>query len=247
MRKSVYRVLLLDDRPDTLFYILDMLNDLVFIGEPVVISDMEEGLTYIRENEVDILFLDMDFGRTDLDGPLLLGMIAEPPVTIACSSSVDYVFRAEEVGIYKYISKTISFKALERMMHAAVGEVDRSEEARRRNVVTLRLRDCVGREVKLEVAEIYYAQVCNNMVTVYTGEKEFEFKISLKKFSEMLPIDHFSRPHHSYLVALDKVATVIERKVYLEGARSDVQLAVSQECNVAFKHALKLFRQRRNS
>ncbi|MFD2555057.1 LytR/AlgR family response regulator transcription factor [Sphingobacterium tabacisoli] len=244
MKKLSYQVLLLDDKPETLHYILDMLHDLPFIAKPMVLSDLEEAFLYLKDNEVDILFLDMDFGRTDLDGVRFLGMINRPPLTIACSSTSGYVFDAHEVGIYKYIGKTISFKALERILKDAAEEADRKEERERRDIVKLELIDVSGREVMLQVADIYYAQVSNNVVTVYTAQEEFEFKISLREFDAQLPVDRFSRSHFSFLVALDRVEKIEGKKVHLTGAHSKSPLPISQEYNKGFRHALEQYRQR---
>lgn len=243
MKKLFYQLLFLDDRPDTLVYIMDMLSDLPFIATPVVLSNMEEALVYIRDNEVDVLLLDMDLGRQDLNGPRFMAMLAKPPVTIACSAHTDYVFEATEAGAFKYISKTIGFNALERIMRAAVEEADRKADLERRDIVTLELMDTMGREVVLQVAELCYAQVSNNVVTVYMDTEEYEFKMALSKLSNLLPAERFGRAHCSYLVALDRVVEVRQRKVYLRGTYSTHQIPVSQECSKEFKHALDLFRQ----
>lgn len=245
MRKLTYKLLLLDDQPGSLRYILNMLADLPFIAEPVLIDNLEEAFDYLKENEVDILFLDMDFRREDMSGIHFLRTLKNPPLTVACSAYTEFVFETVEVGIRLYIGKVISFNIFEEIMLDLVEEVDRKAEGERRDVKVLAFSDVLGNEISLVVDDIFYAEVDNNIVTVVTGDEEYKFKMSLKALQLRLPADAFVRIHNSFLVSLAKVVTVQRRQVYFSGQRSAVVLRVTQEYYKEFKHALMLYKQNR--
>ena len=246
MKKLVYHILLMDDKPDTLIYVLSMLNDLPFVSpSPRVISDIEEGYAYIRENEVDILLLDMDFGRADINGIKFFGLLHNPPVTVGCTSYSEYAFDRHEVGMDEYISKLISFKAFEKVMRRMADLVDAKVDRECREVDKLVLQDLTGKEIELGVKDICFAQVQNNITTVVMEHAQYSFKMSLKKFKSLLPANDFSRPHSSYLVALGKVTAITGRQVYLDSKQTNDPIPVSQELNKEFRHALELYRQKR--
>lgn len=248
MNKLNYRVLFIEDNPNTISYILDMMEDLDFIAKsPVVLSSPEEGFNYLRQEEVDILFLDMDFGREDINGLKLFGMLSNPPVTVACTAYTSYAFDRHEVGIDEYISKLIGFKAFERVMRKVVAMVDAKEERERREIDKLLLLDVMGTEVELLVKDIYFARVDDKIVTVMTEYDSHSFKMSLIKFKNLLPIEDFSKPHGSYLVSLSKVSGVNRKQVYFKEPSIREIITISQEFNASFKHALKLFQQRKKT
>lgn len=243
MKKLQYKVMLLDDRPDSMVYIRSMLRDIPFVQTVKEASDPQEALLYLQENEVDILLLDMDLGQEQVDGVKFFRTMRHPPETVACSSYSRYVFDTTEVGIRHYIGKSISFRAFEQVMQEVAEDVDRKEERQRRDIRSMVLKDTSGREVTLEVDQIVYAQICNNILTVHLLEEVYEFKMSLKEFRSRLPLDAFAKPNNSTLLSLAKVSVVTGKKVYLNGEHQMRFFTLSQEFNKEFKHSLELFRQ----
>lgn len=242
MKKLVYKILCLDDKPDTLQYILQMLEDIPFVDVERVVSDPMEALLHMKSNEVDILLLDMDLGMAEMNGVTFANMLNDPPVIIACSSYSQYVFEAADADIVPYIGKTISARAFKKLITEAVEKVDQKEELAMRDVTTLVLLDTASKPVTLQIKDIYYAKIDNTILTVVMDEGEHEFKMSLREFKRRLPMNLFAKPHNSYLVSLAKVSIVSGKKVYLSAPRK-TELTISQEFNLEFKHALERYRQ----
>ncbi|MCA5006125.1 LytR/AlgR family response regulator transcription factor [Sphingobacterium bovistauri] len=247
MEKQKYNILLLDDKPKSLVYLMKMISEVSFIGNTTVLSDLNECLQSIDEMDIDILFLDMDFGDVDLDGNTWLSMLTDPPVTVACSSYSNYVYSSREVGIKYFIGKTPSFRVLEELLKDVVIEVDRKAEKLKREVKQLEIKDVSGEEVIIQVQDILYALINNNILTIYLELDAVVTQMSLKSFASMLPVDKFAKPHNSYLIALDKIEVVRGKQIFLknksEDRKGDQSLHITQEFAKEFRHKYEIFKQ----
>ncbi|MBD1428496.1 LytR/AlgR family response regulator transcription factor [Sphingobacterium litopenaei] len=247
MLKQKYNILLLDDKLNTLVYLVKMMSEISFIGNIIVQSDWKECLHKIDELDIDILFLDMDFGDPEVDGNTWLSMLTDPPVTVACSSYSNYVYSAREVGIKYFIGKTPSFRALEELLNDVVLEVDRKAEKSKRDVKQLEIKDVSGEEVMIQVKDILYAIINNNILTIYLESGTVVTQMSLKSFASMLPLEGFAKPHNSYLLALDKIEVIRGKQIFLKNKsksrKGDELLHITQEFAKEFRHKYEIFKQ----
>ncbi|RKF41948.1 hypothetical protein BCY89_00065 [Sphingobacterium siyangense] len=244
MRKLHYKLLIVDDMPDSLSYIRLSLDELAFIHKEIaIISNPMEALQYMRNHEVDILLLDMDLNLADLTGVKFAGMIPNPPVIIACSAHTNYVFEANEAGIYSYISKTTSFDKLKTKMEDAITQVDKRIEMQNRNIRVLKIPIEKGQFVDLEVDQIYYAELLPDGLKVYMGQDEYVFRLNLREFQAKLPADQFARPRNNTLVNLAKVGLIRTDLVYLTKPRENIQLSITPTFKSEFNHQHALYRQ----
>lgn len=247
MQKQKYNILLLDDKPSTLVYLIKMMSEISFLGQINVQSDWKECLHKIDELDIDILFLDMDFGNAEIDGNKWISMLTDPPVTVACSSFSNYVYRSREVGIKYFIGKTPSFRALEVLINDVVLEVDRKAEKSKREVKLLEIKDVSGEEVLIQVKDILYAIINNNILTIYLESATVVTQMSLKSFASMLPVEDFAKPHNSYLLSLDKIEVIRGKQIFLKNKsksrKGDELLHITQEFAKEFRHKYEIFKQ----
>ena len=209
MKKLNYRLLIVDDMPQSLVYVLMSLKELPFINDEIkIIENPIEAITYVKENEVDILMLDMDLSDREIDGIKLSKLIPNPPVMVACSAHTDYVFKANEAGFYTYFSKKISFNALKSKMEDVIEIVDRKLDRKNRDVKSLKIKSLEGEMIDIAVEQIYYASVENNTIDIFLEKEEYQFKGSLNDLQSELPSDRFGRPRNNILVNLAMVDLV---------------------------------------
>ena len=247
MEKQKYNILLLDDKPNTLVFLVKMISEISFIGSVSVLSDWKECLHTIDEMDIDILFLDMDLGDADIDGNTWISMLTNPPVTVACSAYSNYVYSSREVGIKYFIGKTPSFRVLEELLADVVLEVDRKTEKLKREVKQLEIKDVSGEEIIVQVQDILYALINNNILTIYLESGVIVSQMSLKSFASKLPIDKFAKPHNSYLISLAKIEVIRGKHIFLknksEDRKGDELLHITQEFAKEFRHKYEVFKQ----
>ncbi|WP_223577930.1 LytR/AlgR family response regulator transcription factor [Sphingobacterium sp. GVS05A] len=244
MNKLNYRLLIVDDNPDSLVYILMSLKELPFINDEIkIVQKPVEALAYLKENEVDILILDMDLGDADIDGIKLARLIPNPPVMVACSAHSEYIFKANEAGIYTYFSKKISFNALKSKMENVIDMVDRKLERQSRDVKSLMMKNLNNELIEIEVDQIFYAQVDNDIIDILLEQDTHQFKGSLRELQANLPSTVFSRPRINTLVNLAKVDLVRPKELYFKKPRNGCSIGLTRSYKANFKYQYEVYKQ----
>lgn len=244
MNKLNYRLLIVDDKPDSLVYILMSLQELPFINDEIkIVQNPVEALEYLKENEVDILILDMDLGDADIDGIKLARLIPNPPVMVACSAYSEYVFKANEAGIYTYFSKKISFNALKSKMENVIDMVDRKLERQSRDVKSLTIKNLNNEMIEIEVDQIYYAQVDDYIIDIILEEDIYQFRGRLRDLQANLPSAMFARPRINTLVNLAKVDLVRPGELYFKKPRNGCSISLTRSYKENFRYQYEVYKQ----
>lgn len=244
MNKLNYRLLIVDDKPDSLVYILMSLQELPFINDEIkIVQNPVEALEYLKENEVDILILDMDLGDADIDGIKLARLIPNPPVMVACSAYSEYVFKANEAGIYTYFSKKISFNALKSKMENVIDMVDRKLELQSRDVKSLTIKNLNNEMIEIEVDQIYYAQVDDYIIDIILEEDIYQFRGRLRDLQANLPSAMFARPRINTLVNLAKVDLVRPGELYFKKPRNGCSIGLTRSYKENFRYQYEVYKQ----
>lgn len=244
MNKLNYRLLIVDDDPDSLVYILMSLKELPFINDEIsIVEKPVDALKYLKENEVDVLILDMDLGDTEIDGVKLARLIPNPPVMVACSAYSEYIFKANEAGIYSYFSKKISFNALKSKMEDVVEMVDRKRERQSRDVKTLTMKNLNNEMIEIEVDKIFYVQVYIDTIDIFLEEDMYQFKGSLRELQANLPSAMFSRPRINTLVNLAKVDLVRPKELYFKKPRNGCSIGLTRYYKANFEYQYEVYKQ----
>lgn len=247
MKKLSYKVMILDDNPDSLQFIVMLLQDLYFIDKMIVIkSDPIEAFEYLCHNEVDILLLDIDLGRKDINGLNFAQMVPQPPVMAICSGHSKYRNAANEALIFHQFGKTTSRVVLKALMEELAEKVDQRELDKNRDVTTLQLLDLERNKIEIVVNDIYYAVINHVTVSIYLKDKSYKCNMSMRKFQEQLPAHKFARSMKNTLVNLDKVTLIQSKQAHLIEPMSATPCAVSQEYNNEFRRKWQMYKQQKH-
>lgn len=80
-----------------------------------------QALHYLRQNKVDILFLNPEMD--DLNGFDLLSALEEPPLTIMVSSRMEYAYFAYQFRVFHYLLQPVTSAKFDETFQAAVEEL----------------------------------------------------------------------------------------------------------------------------
>ncbi len=162
---------------------------------------------------------------------------------LACSAFTDYVFKANEAGIYTYFSKKISYNALKAKMEDVVEMVDKISDNKTRNVKSIRMKSTENEMVEIEVDQIYYVTVDDNTVDIYLEEHRFSCKGNLGALQSELPAAMFARPRYNTLVNLAKVDLLRPDELYLMKPRNTSFISLTRSYKENFKHQYDVYKQ----
>lgn len=178
----------------------------------------EEGLKFLRENETDLLFLDIEM--PNLNGFDVLEALPECGFDVIFTTAYDnYGIQAVKFSALDYLLKPVRNRelkeAVERHAHRSVARDPKTQiESLLRN---LQAENQTGRPVKITLAtkeslelvepsEILYCESDSNYTLVYLmdGRKKIISR-TLGEFEDMLKPFHFCRSHNSFLVNMNVV------------------------------------------
>ncbi|GGG57218.1 LytR/AlgR family response regulator transcription factor [Bizionia arctica] len=205
---------------------------LTSIGYDVIgiIPRGEEALIYIKNNQPDIVLLDINL-KGEIDGietAILMQQDYNIPIIYLTANADDTNFkRAKATNPYAFISKPFKKLDLQRAIELTVNHVKIEKENTKDTIIDheepLILNDCIfvrhhEKMVKIKIIDILYIEAERNYCRIYSKGKEYLLVTTLKDIDEKLPQEHFLRIHRSFIVnisQIDEIATshvVVSRK-----------------------------------
>ncbi|MEY3368799.1 MAG: hypothetical protein RI973_1954 [Bacteroidota bacterium] len=177
-------------------------------------KDPFEAASALHEEPADILFLDIQM--PGLTGIEFLRTLQKKPLVIFTTAYADYALEGYTLDAADYLLKPFSFerflqavnKATEllrlREGEAATGNAT-GEVAADKGYLLVKSEHKVHR---LKYEDILYIESMREYVAYHTPQGRILSLSSLKSLEEDLPADRFIRIHKSYIVAIDKIATL---------------------------------------
>jgi two-component system LytT family response regulator len=211
-------------------YVAKYCPNVNIIGEA---SNIEDALILIRNNELDLVFLDveMPFGNA-FD---LLEKVGDRTFeTIFVTAYDHYAIEALNSHASYYLLKPISIdeliKAVDHVISIKGKEERLAETVLATNIETINGKITIpqqdGFEV-LNVAEIVYCKADDNYTEIYVNDSKIVVSKTLKYFEEALSQYPFARVHKSYLVNVNEVVK------YRKGKGGSVVLSNGKEVLVS--------------
>lgn len=167
-----------------------------------------DALKYLKDNEVDVVFLDINM--PELDGMSLgkiISKINEEIKIVFITAYRDYAAEAFEIKAFDYILKPYSDDRIKEVLENLTKEKERenSKDINRINKITGLLDN---KMFVISLDDIYYIEVDEKESLIYTKDAVYTSKVKISKFEEILPKEKFYRTHRSYIVNLDKIIEV---------------------------------------
>jgi DNA-binding LytR/AlgR family response regulator len=206
------RCQIVDDEPLAINVIKKFLDQ--FQATEVVSSceNAMEAFTYISENPVDLLFLDINMPK--INGLDFLKSLKEPPLVIITSAYRDYAVEGFELNVLDYLVKPISFqrfmKAMDkaniaiRKKNSSIQPIVSSSEPSK-SFIFLKVDK---KMVKIYLDEILFIESLKDYVKIHTVYEDLITHQNLNGMAKILPSDSFIRIHKSYTISADKVKSI---------------------------------------
>ena len=185
--------------------------------------DSIEALTFLADNEVDLVFLDIDM--PNLDGMRLSGLIQDKDVRIIfCTAYSEYAVESYEKDASDYLLKPISYerfcKAVAKAQKSpnASSEQGQIDAQNRKSGAAHKLFLKSGPRIhQIDTREVLYIEKKGHYVVFHTYESELLSRMNMNDLLRALPPDDFVRIHRSFVVAIDKIDTIERYRVVIQG------------------------------
>ena len=201
-----------------------------------------KALDFLRENEPDILFLDVQM--PEITGIALLKILKKQPVVILTTAYSQYAIEGYELDVTDYLLKPITFerflkaveKATQRITaNQAVQNAVESKEVTKEIATTptdefLFVKDGT-KLVKVRLKDIMFIEGLKDYVKIHTPKGKITTLQRLKNLENQLSTNQFIRIHHSYIIAIEWIEVIHRDKVEI----SNQLIPISDTYRKAFK------------
>lgn len=185
-----------------------------------------ETLNVLRNNTVDLMFLDIDM--PEISGLEMLQTLKNIPRTILTTAYSEFALESYEYGVIDYLLKPIYYprfvKSIERFL--ALDPIEKPATAD--SSIAVKVDSNV---IELPTADILYAQSYGNYVKIFTADKSHLASITTNQLENILPKDHFVRVHKSYIVAIGKIEQIERDNIILNNEKIPVGITYRRNLN----------------
>jgi len=192
-----------DDEPMARKGIKGYVEKVDFLELVGVCEDAVSLNSLLREQPVDLLFLDIEMPY--INGLELLQSINNPPKVIFTTAYEQYALKGFELEAVDYLLKPISF---ERFLKS----VNRVYELFRQNVpppvadhLFIKTDDKL---VKVSINDIVYIEAMENYVNIYTAQTRYITHATLKSVLECITDPGFIQTHKSFVINAAKITSI---------------------------------------
>ncbi len=212
------RCVAIDDEPLALELIAEYVSQLPALQLLKTFDDAVEGVSYLHENQVDLLFVDINM--PDLTGLELVASLTERPMVIFTTAHRKFAFEGFELQALDYLLKPIAPDRFARSVEKALDFFE-YKNANRPDAPECIFVYSEYRLVKINLDQINYIESMDDYIKIYVNglSRPILTLLSLKGVLEKLPAKHFSRIHRSFIVPHAQVQSIQNKKVYLTSGR----------------------------
>ena len=189
------------------------------VKDLVVIADFDNAMdayAFLQQQPVDILLLDIEMpGMTGLE--LTKNLSRNRPLIIFTTSKKEYAVEAFELNVADYIVKPVTVSRFIQAIDRAREIIDSNKEDVRMvedEFIFIRDSNIVRR---LKIDDILYAEAMGDYVKLHTSQKFYAIHTTLKAVEERLPTSKFIRVHRSYIASLQKIDTIQDGALVING------------------------------
>jgi DNA-binding LytR/AlgR family response regulator len=174
--------------------------------------DAEHALAFLQNNEVDIIFLDVEM--PGINGFELLDQLLYMPRIVLTSSKTEYAYTAFQYNVTDYLKKPIQYNRF-------LDTLNRIRESLSKNTAEPTTEDIFikydGKFIRLGYEDILFIESVGDYVKYVTATKKYIIHSTLKAVEEKMDSRFFLKVHRSYIVNTRKITDIQDHTLVIDG------------------------------
>ncbi|VXB98743.1 DNA-binding response regulator [Flavobacterium sp. 9AF] len=172
-----------------------------------------EALDYIKNNTVDVAFLDINM-------PIMSGFdlirLIDTKVVITTAFR-EFAAESYDLDVVDYLVKPIPLSRFIKSIGKITAELDikngiKSESSKLDHHIFIKSDK---KMIKILMEEILFIEGMKEYIKVVTADKSYITLKSLSSLSDELPMDKFIRIHKSFIIAIDKIKSIEGNRIQI--------------------------------
>jgi DNA-binding LytR/AlgR family response regulator len=203
-----YTCIIIEDEPLALEKTKVFIEKVPFLQLSATFDNALNGLTYLKNNKVDLLFLDINMD--ELSGIELLESSKINSQVIITTAYQEYALKGYELQITDYLLKPYTFNRFLQAVNKAQENIMVHTSDVQPEYIFVKTEN---RLEKVMLNEIVYIEGMRDYLRIHTMTKKI---MTLQNFSELeklIPPSLVCRVHKSYMVALNKIDSIERSRI----------------------------------
>ena len=212
---SKIKCIIVEDEPLAAKVLSDYVSQVPFLELNGTFKDAILATEYLRENAVDLIFLDIHLPK--LKGMAFLKTLTNPPAVIITTAYHQYAVEGFSMNVTDYLLKPIEFERFlvaVNKVKAAQGERQRAIETHEKDFIFLNVQK---KKVKILFSDIVYIESQREYIKIVTTKREYISKMSTHEIEALLPSNLFKRIHRSFIVSVSKIESYTAEAIEVNG------------------------------
>ncbi len=220
-----YTCVLIEDEPLALEKTKDFINKVPFLNLSATFDNALTGLTYLNNNKVDLLFLDINMD--ELSGIELLESSKITSQVILTTAYQEYALKGYELQVTDYLLKPFTFNRFLQAVNKAQENLSRYAADKRVDFIFIKTEN---RLEKIMINDILYIEGMRDYLRIHCSTKKIMTLQSFSELEQLIPAHLVCRVHKSYMVAIHKIETIERSRIKI----SDQLIPLSDTYKEAF-------------
>jgi two-component system, LytTR family, response regulator len=205
--------IIIEDEPLATEKLENVISQVSFLDRVASFNNAIDGLHFLKQHKVDILFLDIQMEQ--LTGIQLLESFQIKPYVIITTAYAEFALKGYELQVFDYLLKPFSFERFLQAVNKVLDNIQ-SKQITKENISHIFIKT----EYRLEqiaINDILFIEGMQGYLRVHLNNRKIMTKQSFKTLLDMLPHNTFIQVHKSWAVSIPKIESIERNRIKIAG------------------------------
>jgi DNA-binding LytR/AlgR family response regulator len=224
------KVIIVDDDELCRTIVKDLIQEVEEFSCVGAFENALEAFKFLNDNEVDVIFLDVEMPK--MGGMELLRNLKIQPLVVMITSHDEFALESYEYNVTDFLKKPVTasrfFKTVQKIQKQLPTEKNSTIDSNNEEYVFIKTD---AKLVQIRLDEILWVEALGNYMRLHTEEDKHTVLSTMKEIEAKLPEKDFIRVQRSFIVRLDKILTIEDNYVIVKNKEIHIGKAYKDEFN----------------
>ncbi len=210
---QVLNCLIVEDESLAARVIADYVVQIPGLKLAAICEDVPAAIAKLESGNIDLLFLDINLPK--INGIEFIRMLNKKCHIILITAYHQYAVEGFELDVVDYLLKPVSFERFTKAVNKVLEHQKLLEPNKGETVASHMFVKAGGKMEKIILDDILFVESLQNYVLIHTTNKKIITYSTLKNIESLLPAARFLKVQKSYIVAIDKISSLLGTSIYI--------------------------------
>ncbi len=206
-----YSCIIIEDEPLAMERTMDFVTKIPFLTLCATFDNALHGLVYLKQHDIDVLFLDINMD--ELSGIELLESSKIKSQVIITTAYQEYALKGYELNVTDYLLKPFTFNRFLQAVNKIEHKLKIVDSLPTANSVDYIFVKTENRLEKIAFSDIVYIEGMRDYRRIHTITKKIMTLQNFKELEQIIPSSVVCRVHKSYMVSIHKIKSIERSRI----------------------------------